>query len=85
MPRSFQKSILAPHRGAGSYRLSPDGSNSATAAALLSLVSFVGGFSTNSMWKLLDRNVRRLLGDDDTMVKEHAAAPSGVVEAIKKA
>jgi hypothetical protein len=55
-----------------------------TAAALLSLVSFVAGFSTNSMWKLLDRTVRKILGDESTMVKMHAAAPSLVVDDIKK-
>ena len=30
-------------------------------SALLSLVSFMAGFSTNSLWKLLDRTVRNML------------------------
>lgn len=31
-------------------------------SALLSLISFVAGFSTNTLWKYLDRTVRKLLG-----------------------
>jgi hypothetical protein len=58
--------------------------DSPTAMALLSLVSFVAGFSTNSMWKLLDRNVRRVLGDEDPMQKQHRELHKSVVEEIKR-
>ena len=32
-------------------------------AAALTLVSFAAGFSTNQFWKLLDRTMRKFLGD----------------------
>jgi hypothetical protein len=36
-----------------------------TRAALLSLASFFAGFSTNMIWKLLDRSARKLLGAEE--------------------
>jgi hypothetical protein len=43
--------------------VSPDGVPSPSLAAALTLVSFAAGFSTNQFWKLLDRTVRKVLGD----------------------
>jgi hypothetical protein len=40
-------------------------SESPARSALLSLISFFAGFSTNIVWKVIDRNVRKLLGDTD--------------------
>lgn len=34
--------------------------------ALLSVVSFVAGFSTHKFWKLLDRSVAKLLGEKES-------------------
>jgi hypothetical protein len=35
------------------------------------------------MWKLLDRNVRKLLRDEKPMNKKHEDAPEDVVDAVK--
>jgi len=40
-------------------------SQSEARSALLSLSSFIAGFSTNLIWQLLDRRIRKLLGGDE--------------------
>jgi hypothetical protein len=62
---------------------SPAATTPAT-AALLSLVSFVAGFSTDSIWKLLDRAMRKLLNDEQTIAKKHREVSGNVVEHITK-
>jgi hypothetical protein len=43
--------------------ISPDTAPAPALAAALTLVSFAAGFSTNQFWKLLDRTMRKFLGD----------------------
>jgi hypothetical protein len=43
--------------------VSVDKALSPSLAAALTLVSFAAGFSTNQFWKLLDRSMRKFLGD----------------------
>jgi hypothetical protein len=43
----------------------PTATASEPRAVLLILMSFVAGFSTNRIWKLLDRNIRKLLGSHE--------------------
>ena len=43
--------------------VSPDTAPAPALAAALTLVSFAAGFSTNQFWKLLDRTMRKFLGD----------------------
>lgn len=54
-------------------------------SSILSLVSFVAGFSTNSIWKLLDRTVRRILDVKGSNRNIHEEAHEENIEEFKSA
>jgi len=52
-------------------------------ATLLSLVSFVAGYSTTVVWKVLDKAVRKIFGDPDPIQRVHEQAQDHLLQNLK--
>lgn len=59
--------------------------NTQPGSAILALVSFVSGFSTNSIWKLIDRTVRRILDVKGSNRNVHEEAHEETLQGHKAA
>lgn len=57
---------------------------SAPGSVLLSLVSFVSGFNTNTIWKFLDKSVRRIVGLKESASNLHAMHQEVPKELLRK-
>ena len=60
---SWRRDGADDYQAISSSSVSPDTAPAPALAAALTLVSFAAGFSTNQFWKLLDRTMRKFLGD----------------------